>query len=636
MPGIILVVDGRSQYAICLAADSEPARFAAEELRDYIDRLSGARIDITFGDPGEKSILLRQNRGSTDPGAGHDDDAYRIEITESGAIEIAGATAFALLHGVYAFLELAGCRWFAPDYDFYGSAGGSEVPRLDVLEIQAGRHARSPSFRNRKKYIEEARSHTPESIRALVDWMPRVGLNVLNFPTDCFHEGNAVWDDHRDDLIPELRKRGIRLEVGGHGFENFITDEVLAEHPDWAGMRPDGERELRHGKRTFCTSNAEAMAFFTPAVMKYVGERPEIDVFSLWPPDTTEWCICEDCTRLGPIEYRNALVINEVARAAKSEHPDLTISFAAYFEPTRPPRGLVLEDNVAVDFCPITRSYDRRIYDPASRINRQYHDLLLDWFESPSFGGELNIYTYYRKYAWRSLPILLPGLITDELRHYASLGVAGIGSYSEAGDWWTYELQHYVIAKLSFDAGTSLDDLLDDYFTHRYGSAGPHIRDLVRLLEGFMPQVARIPGTVLGGRPQPASIYEFFRPSRDLMRGFERLVARCRALLQRARDSEGHTAEVAGRLDKWAVLIDYAGLEVEARGQALALADRATGGYLKNYVDIMRRMGELARANSDNGLIVYPRWAEYDAEIRDAMAAAHEPNAHGDQSEGPA
>jgi hypothetical protein len=304
--------------------------------------------------------------------------------------------------------------------------------------------------------------------------------------------------------------------------------------------------------------------------------------------------------------------------------PGLAISFAAYFEPTKPPEGLVFEKNVEVDFCPITRSYEARLHDPGHAVNRAYYDLLNAWFETPALRGPLSLYTYYRKYAWRSLPILLPALIADELRHFHGLGVAGVSSYSEPADWWTYELQHYLLAKMSFDVATSLDGLLRDYFEHRYGPAAGEIAEIVRLLEAFLPQAARIPGSSLSRSVPPSTLYAFMRPSENLLRGYERLVARCRSLLERASARAGLSEQVRERLARWAVLVDYVELEVQARGFALAMSDMPSSGFLEGYVEATRKMASLARANSANGLVLHPRWAEYDRDIAAAFSCARE------------
>ena len=43
------------------------------------------------------------------------------------------------------------------------------------------------------------------------------------------------------------------------------------------------------------------------------------------------------------------------------------------------------------------------------------------------------------------------------------------------------------------------------------------------------------------------------------------------------------------------MLIDYVDLEVQARGLALSLAERATGGFLHRYQDVMRRVPDLTK-----------------------------------------
>jgi hypothetical protein len=42
------------------------------------------------------------------------------------------------------------------------------------------------------------------------------------FPLDYQHQRRTRWDNWRDALIPELRKRGIPVEVGGHGYQTYL------------------------------------------------------------------------------------------------------------------------------------------------------------------------------------------------------------------------------------------------------------------------------------------------------------------------------------------------------------------------------------------------------------------------------
>ncbi len=645
-----LTRNGASSF--CIAPAHSDAEFAVKEIQRYVKRITDVELPIAKTgsaagcielqvDPAGPDIHISfstapkqppSSRGATrrgDPASGRDgrldchgglspprnDGTGKAPVATSdtgpGHIRIAGRDRFHLLYAAYVFLENLGCRWFAPDYGFYGEAGGAVVPRVADIALEPFELQQSATFTYRKKYVEEGRSHDLDSLRQLIDWMPRVGLNTFVCPIDWCHQGRAVWDNWRAELTPELTRRGIRIEVGGHGYENFLSAQELAEHPDWAGLRPDNSRELDPTKRTFCTTNDTAVAHFKSNVEAFLRAHPEIDIFDCWPPDTRDWCVCHTCRAAGPIPDRHAALVNEVATIAKQVRPDLRVSFPAYYEPTTPPANVKLTD-VMVDFCPITRSYQSAIFDSDNKTNRFYAHRLRAWFETKNFDGTVCAYTYYRKYAWRSLPILLPHLIARELRFYAQRGVDGIGSYSEPADWWTYELQHYVIARCSWNAAVEVDALLNDYVRYRYGPAAAPIRKLIVALGDFLPDVARIPGTELHpDTSTPHDIYEFWDPAAGVTAPFTEQVETCRQNLAAAKELAASDSAIQDRLSRWQILIDYVGLEVQARGLAIALAQRATGGFLSRYQQVMEEMQRLAIANSENGLILHDEWADY-------------------------
>ena len=598
---ILLADNGASPFTITVPDAAMEQQFAASELQRYIEKISGARLPITSKPPSDAHILL-QCSGQ---------NGFAIDIAPE-RIRIAGSDPATLLHAAYIFVEMLGCRWYAPEHAFYGADGGAVVPRETTLRLNVQQRAGAPAFAFRKKFVEEGRSHTVDSLLQLIDWMPKVGLNIFACPINWSHQGRAVWDNWRERLTPELKKRGLGIEVGGHGYENFLPTQDIATNPAWGGMRPDGAREADSIRRTFCTTNEAAVARLTSNLAEYLRTHPEIDIFDLWPPDTRDWCTCRDCMTAGPIQERHARLVNAIAALAEKLRPDLKVSFSAYYEPTTPPADTVLADNVMIDFCPITRSYQDPIYESSNDINHFYNERLRAWFDTPNFAGSLCIYTYYRKYAWRSLPILLPRLIADELRYYRSLGVDGIGSYSEPADWWTYELQHYVLARLSWNPDTDLDALLDDYLGHRYGPAASPMRDLILSLGDFLPGVARIPGTRFRDPADTAlDTYEFWQPTARAVRAFTGCVDACRTQLTKAEKLASAERTVLDRLAKWRVLVDYVDLEVQARGLALALAERATGGFLEPYIEVMAKMRDLATTHRDSGLILYDEWATY-------------------------
>ena len=65
----------------------------------------------------------------------------------------------------------------------------------------------------------------------------------------------------------------------------------------------------------------------------------------------------------------------------------------------------------------------------APRANKQYFDALRDWRER--FDGPISIYSYYRRYAWDSLPVVLPWHMKREMDWYGTHpGVPGPDSTS--------------------------------------------------------------------------------------------------------------------------------------------------------------------------------------------------------------
>jgi len=66
--------------------------------------------------------------------------------------------------------------------------------------------------------------------------MTKTRHNVLCCPADFSNFGSGItkWDNWRDEVTPELDKRGTLLQVGGHGFDSFLPpNEYAAEHPEW-------------------------------------------------------------------------------------------------------------------------------------------------------------------------------------------------------------------------------------------------------------------------------------------------------------------------------------------------------------------------------------------------------------------
>lgn len=508
---IRLASDGAANYRIFTADSSRIASEASEELKKYLAQLSGAVFADSDGLTGRTIVVgtaltIKRHSAAIDiPLLTH--DSYGL-LKRGHTLYLLGGSERSIWHAVYDFLSRLGCRWIAPEFTFYeGKDKYVPVqPRLDYR--YAGDIIERPAFNYRKLYIEEGLSHNVENLLQLIRWMPKARFNVLVAPIDYQGHGRAQWDNWRQQLIPELKKRGIGIEVGGHGYQNFLhagmeDGRLYTDHPEWFGMDPDGHRSAEP-HIVFCTSNAEAVAYLNHRIGEYLDGHPEIDIFDFWPPDNEKWCACERCEALGTATERHALLVSETASYLKNNYPDVKLECLAYHHYTEPPQHTTLDKSVLLDFCPINQQFEYQIYEQESENNKRYNESLRRWMDG--FGGDISIYSYYRKYAWRSLPNVIPHYMQRDLIYYRDMGIKGISVYSEPGDWFTFGLNHYVLGNLAWNPGIHVDSLIQGYCTTLYGEAAALVGDIYTELEDIVRFGCNIPFSA----PKTVAAYEAY------------------------------------------------------------------------------------------------------------------------------
>ncbi|MHA0856134.1 DUF4838 domain-containing protein [Paenibacillus sp. CMAA1364] len=478
-------------------SNSTMASFAASELQSYVKKITGATIPVVKGTitqeesaqlgnmssalvlvtGDEASNYAAGNQPATIPLAwlnsantklvGTVDDSFVAE-TNGSRIVLAGQNDRGTLYSSYELLEKVGVKFFAPSFKYY--EGNTEfVPTNSTLTISGLDGVSQPSFEFRRKYVEEGWSHSAENLPQLIDWMAKNKLNTLVVPYDYIAQGNTKWDDWRVTLISDLEKRGIIVEVGGHGFESFLTKpKYAATHPDW----------FVAGHNVFNIANDEAVNTYVSEVVEYLRARPEIGIFDAWPPDVASWPPAV-LTKFGTSANAYAYVVNKLHAAVTQQLPGVRIEAIAYASHVDPPsQEYKYDESILIDFAPYFRSYRDTVF---SSGNQSVINQINSW--KNTFNGTFTMYEYYRRYAFHSLPIVLPQLIGQELPYYKTFGMEGIGTYSEPADWITFEITHYILAKLSWNADVNAQEVITDYIQSRYGAASVDMAEYFRLTE---------------------------------------------------------------------------------------------------------------------------------------------------------
>jgi hypothetical protein len=560
------------------SADLSPvARFAADEIKRYLARISGAEMSVErvaaparFGSSG---VALTPPNGPqlenastrlADELAGLPDDSFAL-YSQNEPVILAGTTHRATLYAAYELLERIGVRFFAPPFAFYAD-NAERIPHSSNIRVPRLRIVQRPSLTLRRKYVEEGWSHTPRTLVQLIDWMAKQRLNVLVYP-DYQGLGVVRWDTWREQLLPELNKRGLMIEVGGHGYQSFLNH--AAGRADWFERDTDG-----HVLDNFDASNADALGAYVDNVLEYLRSHPEIAIFSAWPADAPDWPK-RALDRFDSPSDTQAHIANQLVTAVRQAGMPVRLSALAYSYANTldPPRRTNANDaSVIVDLATFDRSHTEPI---SGTTNRKYVRLLERWRETQP-ANAIAICEYYRRYAWRSLPVILPQLIGSDFGQYRAAAVTGLGIYSEPADWLTFELNHLLVARLSWNVDLDVSAFTQTYLDERFGSAAAVMQQYLVLVE----EAAR----TIFDRPQG----DFANPTR--VATVHRLYSQAREPL--ASRTNGFLMEQLARN------LDYALADVEISYYEVVAPDRVAQERAK------QRMCELLQQHMFDGIIL--------------------------------
>ena len=346
-PKITVAQKGASAATIVLGPRATGAEvFAANELREYIRKISGVRVPVKEEGEDIKGALILLGTPETNRSIKGLGENLRVEgrlpgeegfivKTVEGRLVLMGHDNLGVIYSVYAFLEMLGCRWYGPSDDY------EEIPNEDTLIIREIEDLEEPAFERR-------------GIAHVGLWGIKNKLNYLRIPD----MGDKVYAWGFKEPSPTL-----------HCFYELLPpSKYFEKHPEWY--------PLIEGKRTFtersqlCVSNEEMRQEFAKNLLKAMKDHPHADTWEIYPEDMPfGWCECEQCQALDekePIRFdtirekdRDAIdprrmtrrymyFINDIAKRIRKVYPNKKLAMGAYHRYITPPRDLKPEKNVAV------------------------------------------------------------------------------------------------------------------------------------------------------------------------------------------------------------------------------------------------------------------------------------------------
>ena len=479
---LTLAENGRSDYHIIVSGQSLPVRFAAEELQKYVKAISGAELPITGRAQGDRVILVTEGK-SLDRDlarlktrlAGRGEDGY-LMYSQGRQLILAGNSPRAALYAVYHFLEkYLGCGWCAP--------GDDTVPRCDRIEIPSlDETVAPPAFSMRQIILFPyggpwlKKNNLPHT-----DWLAKNRMNWAHPAPN----GPYSWERNqsRQVLVPEVERRGLYLEVGGHTFNTWIpADRYAADHPEYFAVKRDGSRATDGtdvSRGGLCISNPELVKTLAGNIIRWLDENPEVDAVDLWHNDTARdlFCRCPHCTPPAPqgvppeVAYTRTYIqfCNQVADLVGRRHPRVLVNALAYGQttvcPADAPRA---HDQILLGLCLFPRPSQRTmcpLETSPQDLDEKLRAQLLAW---PKVAKNFYVYEYYtigESYQRWSMV----SMICEDLRYFHKLGIQGISS-DQWGPGW-YPLNMYAFARLTWNPGLTRDEIISDFCARYYGRA---------------------------------------------------------------------------------------------------------------------------------------------------------------------
>lgn len=460
-------------YQIVLQEKSDSVLcFAAEELRSFILKCTGANLEIVSA---SSRGLYIGGKPSPDISAASD-DAFEV-VFEDGNVYFRANSARGVIYAVYDFIErFFGVRFLSSDYTY--------IPEYRGLRAEAKSYSSVPDFPVRMFLTAQ-----------LGDDLFSVRKRFYGeyFPIRKEYGGSLAWFGGSHallNLVPreiyfteENKEENVhmyQLDANGNAIDICVSD----------GITEDGEVD----------ESMEVSAFkVVLKSLKEVVERIEdCKYISIGQMDYATPCQCERCRRAEKLYKRSGmnvrfgnLLLKKLREWMEEEgiSREIHLVFFAYYYSTYAPveykNGKIVplikaDKNLHVRFAPIRANCYYAIdsdmhFMPYRRIVDEWRavcDRIMFW----------TYHTNYNCYFW-FFPTMQHW--AQDLRYFKEINAEYIfmqSNYTEKIDWKA-DMETYVASKMLWNCALNPYELRSEYIRLYYGAAAKYVEEILRIFE---------------------------------------------------------------------------------------------------------------------------------------------------------
>ena len=441
---------GRPYSVFMSTQASASERWAAEELRDHIERMAGIRLPVETGErpPASRRVIaLGQSAITEQYGIEPPQGESCLLKTVGETIIIAGGRQRGTMYGVSIFLEKLGCRWFTSDI--------ARIPRMESLRLPELNEVHRPAFEYREVFFTEAQGR---------EWSARNRLN------GHFHQ------------LDERVGGKVTYMPFAHSYYDLVPpDRNFADHPEYFAL-VHGRR--RSEKAQLCLTNTDVLRLAVQQAKQWLADHPDVSVVSVSQNDGGGWCECEPCRQVikeeGDAASGLALrFVNQVAERLALSHPGKIVDMLAYQNTANPPSIARPLPNVQIRLCPIDacQAHSYR----ACAFNRPFRDRLEQWSR---IAPKLHIWQYSVNFSHFLAPFPNYDALISDIPMFQRVGISGLfieGAVSPGGGGDDAELRSWLAARLLWKPDLDPQKEIGEFLDAVYGPAAPLLRDYFAL-----------------------------------------------------------------------------------------------------------------------------------------------------------